>query len=168
MLNEFTPRTRYSSQNSEATLLFNNPKLKAFITATLGLPLSSKHYISPLTSLSPCLSQVVPKSQHHHWAHTPVQHEVHAVQSEGLLLTRSLQTGEGEPCLDAFLVRRLDVCLWITEFQSHSERPELEITGLVVYSHHLLSIVTLNAMVNMSENSNVNTCVNEQNNNLAI
>lgn len=79
-------------------------KLKAFISATWGRSLGAVHFIPPLTSpslplLSLSLPQVVPQPQHHHWAHTPVQHEVHAVQSQGLLLAGSLQTGEGEPLI---------------------------------------------------------------------
>lgn len=66
------------------------------------------------------------------------------------------------------MLRLVPVCLWITEFQSLSERSELEIMGLVVYSRQLLSTVTINAMVNMSENSNLNIYVNEQNNNSVI
>lgn len=76
---------------SAFTFFFFQLKFKAFIAA------------SPFAVITKCLSslltshtQVVSQPQHHYWAHTPVQHEVHAVSSQGLLLTRSLQTGKGE------------------------------------------------------------------------
>lgn len=43
--------------------------------------------------------QVVFQPQHHHRAHAPSQHAVHAVPSQRLLLPRPLQTGKGEPRL---------------------------------------------------------------------
>lgn len=52
-------------------------------------------YLSVLLSFSPGTLQVVSQSQYYHWAHPPIQHEIHAVQSQRLLLTRPLQTGEG-------------------------------------------------------------------------
>lgn len=80
-------------------LLLPNPlklqltsRIKSISHRRVGASLSTKRFIS----VSLPVSQTVPESQHHHRAHAPVQHEVHAVPSQGLLLTRSLQTGEGE------------------------------------------------------------------------
>lgn len=48
--------------------------------------------------------QVVPQSQHHHRAYSSIQHEIHAVQSKGLLFTGSLQAGEGDTFTRGFTV----------------------------------------------------------------
>lgn len=55
-----------------------------------------KQLLKTSRHLSP-LNQVVPQPQHHHRAHAPVQHEVHAVPSQRLLLAGPVQAGEGEP-----------------------------------------------------------------------
>lgn len=53
------------------------------------------HCIASVTQTF-CDPQVVFQSQHHHRAHPPGQHEIHAVQSQGLLLLCSFQTGKGK------------------------------------------------------------------------
>ncbi len=42
------------------------------------------------------LFQVVSQSQYYHRAYSSIQHEIHAVQSKGLLFTGPLQAGEGK------------------------------------------------------------------------
>lgn len=46
--------------------------------------------------LSPLKPQAISKSQYYHWAYTSIQHEVHAVQSKGLLFAGSVKAGKGQ------------------------------------------------------------------------
>lgn len=54
--------------------------------------LSPDRRTPPLSSLP----QALPQPQHHHRAHTPFQHAVHAVPCQGQLLSGSFQTGKGK------------------------------------------------------------------------
>lgn len=80
--NELISKTKHPCQSVDAAHLFST--------------LDERHLSPPPQHPSLFIStQAVPQLEHHHRAHTSIQHEVHAVPSKGLLLARTVQTGEG-------------------------------------------------------------------------